>query len=151
MSQSTSEVLESKKKHPPAGGEPSHQGDHGEHPGHDDHGHGAYPFLQHHFDTPQQQFDAGKMGIWVFLVTEVLFFSGLFCAYAVYRSTHPEIFIYAHHFLDKPWGMVNTIVLLFSSLTMAWGVRCAQTNNKNGTVLCLAITLICAFIFLGVK
>jgi cytochrome c oxidase subunit III len=116
---------------------------------HTDHAHPAW--LAHHFDTPQHQFDAGKMGIWVFLVTEVLFFSGLFCAYAVYRSTHPEIFIYAHHFLDKTWGAVNTIVLLFSSLTMAWGVRCSQTNNKNGTVLCLALTLLCAFAFLGVK
>jgi cytochrome c oxidase subunit 3 len=113
--------------------------------------HAHPPFLAHHYDSPQHQFDAGKFGIWVFLVTEILFFSGLFCAYTIYRSTHPEIFIYAHYFLDVKWGAINTVVLLFSSLTMAWGVRCAQTNNKNGTVLCLALTILCAFGFLGIK
>ena len=81
------------------------------------------PFLAHHFDSQTQQFDAGKLGIWLFLVTEILFFSGLFVAYAVYRSNHPEVFLYAHQFLDKTLGAVNTVVLLFSSLTMAWGVR----------------------------
>jgi cytochrome c oxidase subunit III len=118
---------------------------------HADHAHAHPPFLQHHYDTPQHQFDAGKMGIWLFLVTEVLFFSGLFCAYAVYRSLHPEVFIYAHYFLDTTLGAVNTAVLIFSSLTMAWAVRCAQTNNKNGTVVLLLITILCAFIFMGIK
>jgi len=113
--------------------------------------HAHPPFLQHHYDTPQHQFDAGKLGIWLFLVTEVLFFSGLFCVYAVYRSNHPEIFIYSHYFLDTTLGAVNTAVLIFSSLTMAWAVRCAQTNNKNGTVVLLGITILCAFIFLGIK
>jgi cytochrome c oxidase subunit 3 len=107
--------------------------------------------LAHHFDTPRQQFDAGKLGMWLFLVTEVLFFSGLFVAYAVYRSNHPEVFVDAHKYLDKVLGGFNTIVLLFSSLTMAWGVRCAQLGQKRGLTWCLTATLVCASLFLGVK
>jgi cytochrome c oxidase subunit III len=119
--------------------------------GHGDGPHAHDPHLQHHFDTMEQQFDAGKMGTWVFLVTEVLFFSGLFCAYAVYRANHPEIFLYAHSFLDKIMGAINTCVLLFSSLTMAWGVRCAQLGQRNGLVACLVLTILCAFGFMGIK
>ncbi|MEQ9069155.1 cytochrome c oxidase subunit 3 [Gimesia chilikensis] len=109
------------------------------------------PRLAHHFDSHQQQFDTGKLGIWLFLVTEVLFFSGLFGFYAVYRSLHPEVFVYASQFLDTTLGAANTIVLLFSSLTMAWGVRCAQLGQTRGLLTCLVITLGCAAIFLGVK
>ncbi len=109
------------------------------------------PRLAHHFDSHQQQFDTGKLGIWLFLVTEVLFFSGLFGFYAVYRSLHPEVFLYASQFLDTFLGAANTIVLLFSSLTMAWGVRCAQLGQTRGLLVCLVITLACAAIFLGVK
>ena len=113
--------------------------------------HGHDPHLAHHFDTPQQQFDAGKLGMWLFLVTEILFFSGLFTAYAVYRSNHPEVFLEAHKYLDKVLGAVNTIVLLLSSLTMAWGVRCAQLGRNRGLVWCLTATLMCASLFLGIK
>jgi cytochrome c oxidase subunit 3 len=109
------------------------------------------PHLAHHFRTPREQFEAGKLGMWVFLLTEILFFGGLFCAYAVYRSIHPEIFIYAHQFLDKNLGAINTVVLLASSLTMAWAVRCAQLSQRRGLVLCLGLTLACAAVFLGVK
>ena len=90
--------------------------------------------LAHHFDDSSQQFDAGKLGIWIFLITEILFFSGLFCAYAVYRSNHPDLFWFGHLFLSTPMGAINTVVLLLSSLTMAWAVRCAQLNNKRGLV-----------------
>ncbi len=107
--------------------------------------------LAHHFETPRQQFDAGKLGMWLFLVTEILFFSGLFVAYAVYRARHPEVFHDAHQYLDRTLGAVNTIVLLFSSLTMAWGVRCAQLTQRRGLVVCLITTLACASFFLGVK
>lgn len=109
------------------------------------------PFLAHHYDTPKQQFDAGKLGMWIFIVTEVLFFGGLFCAYAVYRATHPEIFIYAHQFLDKNLGALNTVVLIASSLSIAWAVRCAQLDQQRALVACLAITLALAAVFLGVK
>ncbi len=109
------------------------------------------PFLQHHFDTPQQQYESGKQGMWVFLATEILFFSGLFVAYTVYRAHHPEIFIYAHQFLDKTLGAINTVVLICSSLTMAWAVRCAQISCQKGLIVCLSLTLIFAFVFLGIK
>jgi cytochrome c oxidase subunit 3 len=116
-----------------------------------DHGHDHPSFLAHHFDDPQQQFDSGKLGIWLFLVTEVLFFSGMFCAYALFRARNPEVFTFASQFLNTSLGAFNTGVLLFSSLTMAWGVRCAQLRQRGGLVLCLAITLCCAALFLGVK
>src|SRR3954470_11391684 len=74
------------------------------------HGHDHPKFLAHHFETPQQQFDSGKLGVWLFLTTEILLFSGLFCAYAVYRRNHPEIFAFAHLYLDKWMGAINTIV-----------------------------------------
>ena len=92
--------------------------DHSAHDDHHHHDHGE--FIAHHFDGgAEQQFDSGKLGIWLFLVTEVLFFSGLFVAYTLYRNHHPEIFDQAHVFLDKYLGGLNTVVLLFSSLTMA--------------------------------
>lgn len=108
-------------------------------------------YVAHHFDSPQQQMAAGKLGMWIFLVTEVLFFSGLFVAYAVYRSWHPQVFADAHRFLSTELGTLNTVVLLFSSLTMAWSVRCAQLNQQRGLLVCLATTLACAGMFLGVK
>ena len=115
------------------------------------HDHDHPPFLAHHFDTPEQQFDSGKLGMWIFLVTEVLFFSGMFCAYAVYRMMRPEVFEGCSQFLNTQLGAVNTGVLLFSSFTMAWAVRCAQTEEHTKLTALLASTLSCAMIFLGVK
>ncbi len=127
----------------------SHEAAHAPH-GHDS-GHGAVPFLAHHFDTPKHQFESGKLGIWLFLVTEVLFFGGLFCAYAIYRSLHPEIFVYAHYYLDTFWGAVNTGVLILSSLTAAWAVRNAQLGEQKKLVFNLVATMVLACCFLGVK
>ncbi len=133
---------------PPAA---AHDHDHG----HGDHGHdpihAANPNLAHHFDTPQQQFDAGKLGIWLFLLTEVLFFAGLFCAYTVYRAMRPEVFVYAHYFLDTKLGAVNTCVLLLSSLTAAWAVRNAQMAQHALLKLNIVITILCACTFMVVK
>ena len=70
-----------------------------------------------------QQYDSAKLGMWIFLMTEVLFFGGLFCAYAVFRAIHPDVFFDGHRFLDKPLGAANTAVLILSSLTMALAVR----------------------------
>jgi len=109
------------------------------------------PHVAHQFDTAEQQFQSGKLGIWLFLVTEILLFSGLFCAYAVYRANNPEIFAYAHQFLDRQLGAFNTIVLIFSSFTMAWAVRSAQLGRRRSLVNLLAITLVCGVVFLGVK
>ena len=109
------------------------------------------PFIAHHFESAEQQFDSGKLGIWIFLVTEILFFSGLFVAYTLYRVLHPEIFEQAHHFLDKNLGAMNTIVLLFSSLTMALGVHAAQKAENKKCGMYVLITMVCAAMFLGVK
>lgn len=119
--------------------------------GHSDHDHDHPPFLAHHFDTPQQQFDSGKLGIWIFLVTEVLFFSGMFTAYAIFRMLRPEVFEGCSQFLNTKLGAINTGVLLFSSLTMAWAVRCSQLEEHKKLTALLAATLGCGMIFLGVK
>ncbi len=118
-----------------------HEAEHGDHP----------PFIAHHFEDANHQFESGKLGMWIFLVTEILFFSGMFCAYAVYRSMHPEIFSYAAQFLDSKLGGINTVVLICSSLTAAWSVRCAQLGQRKGLILTLALTIIGAFGFLGIK
>jgi cytochrome c oxidase subunit 3 len=124
--------------------------DHG-HGAHDDaHGHGS-PFIQHHYDDAQHQFDSGKLGIWLFLAQEVLFFSALFVAYILYRYHHPEIYSYAHKYLDVTYGAINTAVLIFSSLTAAWAVRAAQLKQRKRLILCLATTIACACGFLGIK
>ncbi|WP_432799044.1 cytochrome c oxidase subunit 3 [Poriferisphaera sp. WC338] len=109
------------------------------------------PYLAHHFDSPLQQYSSAKLGMWAFLATEVLMFGGLFCAYAVYRGTHPEVFLYAHHFLDTTLGATNTVVLLASSLTMAWAVRCAQLGQKWLLTVMLFLTLLGGVGFMGIK
>src|SRR3954470_11963174 len=108
----------------------------------DGHANGHNPHLAHHFDTPEQQIASGKLGMWVFLATEILMFGGLFCAYAVYRHNHPEVFEAAHKQLDKTWGAINTVVLISSSLTMAWGVRLAQLGRNKGLIITLILTLL---------
>lgn len=108
-------------------------------------------FLAHHFDSHEQQFAASRLGMWIFLGTEILLFSGLFCAYAIYRNSHPELFAYGARYLDTGWGFLNTLVLLFSSLTMALAVRSAQLGDQRGLVLNLALTLVCGVDFLGIK
>lgn len=110
-----------------------------------------HPFHQHHFQTLSQQASAAKLGMWLFLAQEVLFFSGLFMAYIAFRSLYPETWLAAHEHLSATMGGINTVVLLFSSLTMALAVRGAQTNDKAATVKYLAITIACAFAFLVVK
>jgi cytochrome c oxidase subunit 3 len=119
----------------------------------DEHGHGHHgsPFIQHHYDDAQHQFDSGKLGVWIFLAQEILFFSALFVAYIAYRVHHGEIYSYAHKWLDVKYGAINTAVLIFSSLTAAWAVRCAQLNQKRGLIVCIAATIACACAFLGIK
>ena len=118
---------------------------------HDGHDHDHPSYLAHHFDTPEQQFDSGKLGMWLFLVTEVLFFGGMFCAYAIFRAWRPEVFEGCSQFLNTKLGAINTGVLLFSSLTMALAVRSAQLEEHKKLACLIATTLCCAMIFLGVK
>ena len=115
----------------------------------DEHAHS--PHLAHHFDTPEQQFSTSKLGLWLFLATEILMFGGLFCAYAVYRYNHPEVYLWAHHALDAKWGMINTIVLLASSFTMAWGVRAAQLNQRGLLQIMLVLTFVGGVLFMCIK
>ena len=98
--------------------------------------------VAHHFDNAKQQLESSKLGMWLFLATEVLLFGGLFCAYAIYRGNHPEIFVYAHQFLDKSLGAVNTLVLICSSLTMALVVRAGQLGKRAQIVLFLVLTMV---------
>jgi len=107
--------------------------------------------LAHHFDDPEQQFEASTLGMWIFLITEVMFFGGLFASYAIYRSLHPEGFAVASRHLDYRLGAVNTAVLICSSLTMALAVRSAQLGRSRALRLFLALTMALGLVFLGVK
>jgi cytochrome c oxidase subunit 3 len=117
------------------------------------HGHEHHhPALQHHFDTLEQQLHASQFGMWVFLVTEVLFFGGLFMAYILYRVWYPDMFVAASHELSVPLGAFNTAVLIGSSLTMALAVRAAQTGEApRMQVFWLVATMVLGTVFLGVK
>ncbi|MDX1430216.1 MAG: cytochrome c oxidase subunit 3, partial [Rhodothermales bacterium] len=112
-------------------------------------GHPAH--LQHHFVTSDQQFDAAKMGMWLFLVTEVLLFAGMFVAYTVYRVWHPEVFVAGATLLD-PWlGGLNTVVLLASSFTVALSIHYIQQGNQRALLINIALTMAAAVVFLVVK
>jgi cytochrome c oxidase subunit III len=114
--------------------------------------HPHHPKLQHHFDDMAQQLEASTLGMWVFLVTEIMFFGGLFMAYLMYRWANPSAFQEASSHLDKGWGAINTVVLIVSSLTMAMAVRSAQISAKPKTqVAWLVATMIFGTAFLGVK
>jgi cytochrome c oxidase subunit III len=117
----------------------------------DRHGHAHHPALQHHFDTMAQQREAATLGMWVFLLTEVLFFGGLFIAYTIYRMWYYEAFAEASKSIAISWGLFNTAVLIGSSLTMALAVRSAQTSQRKATVNWLLATIVLGTVFLGVK
>ena len=108
-------------------------------------------YVQHHFANATQQMESAKLGMWIFLLTEILLFGGLFCAYAVYRSWYPEMFINAHKQLNVWLGATNTIVLITSSLTMALAIWNMQHGRKGLTIMNLWITLILAGTFLVIK
>jgi cytochrome c oxidase subunit 3 len=107
--------------------------------------------LAHQFDDLAQQREAATLGMWVFLVTEVLFFGGLFLVYTVYRTIYPAAFAAASHELDVMLGSINTVVLITSSLTMALGVRAAQTGQRRLLLIFLIATMVLGATFLGIK
>jgi cytochrome c oxidase subunit 3 len=118
----------------------------------DAHGHAVHhPRLQHHFETMAQQKEASTLGMWVFLLTEVLFFGGLFFAYLLYRIWYFDAFAEASRTLDITLGALNTAVLIGSSLTMALAVRAAQISERKATVMWLILTIALGCVFLGVK
>ena len=110
-----------------------------------------HPALAHHFDSLAQQSEATTLGMWVFLVTEVLFFGGLFATYMIYRSWYPDAFAAASHELDVTLGTINTVVLITSSLTMALAVHAAQLGQRKALMLFLIATMILGGAFLGIK
>ena len=116
---------------------------------HDTHAGGAG--LAHQFEDLAQQHDADTLGIWVFLVTEIMFFGGVFASYAILRWLYFAAFEGGSHLLDVRLGAINTVVLLGSSLTMALSVRSAQIGNRRALVLFLILTMILGGAFLGVK
>ena len=107
--------------------------------------------LAHHFETLEQQNQSAALGMWAFLVQEVMFFGGLFTVYLVYRTLHPAAFIAGSQHLPIGLGTFNTAVLIGSSLTMALAVRCAQLGQGRKAALFILATMVLAFVFLGVK
>ena len=107
--------------------------------------------LQHHFADSGQQFDAAVLGTWVFLVTEIMFFGGMFLAYILYRSWYPEAFAAGSHHLDIRLGAFNTAVLIASSYTVVLGVRAAQQGRQAVLLRWLLATIGLGLVFLVVK
>ncbi|MEO7971599.1 MAG: cytochrome c oxidase subunit 3, partial [bacterium] len=108
----------------------------------------SHPALQHHFENLEQQREAASLGMWVFLVTEIMFFGGMFFAYTLYRTKYPAAFASASNHLSLPLGAINTAVLIFSSFTMALAVYSAQTGKRRNQVVCLALTILLGLTFL---
>jgi len=109
------------------------------------------PALAHHFDNLEQQREAATLGMWTFLITEILFFGGLFMCYTLYRTWYPNAFEAGSHALLIWAGTTNTVVLITSSLTMALAVHAAQTGNRRLLVAFLIVTIVLGFAFLGIK
>jgi cytochrome c oxidase subunit 3 len=107
--------------------------------------------LREQFDTAAQQKDASTLGMWIFLITEIMFFGGMFLCYTVYRSAYPQVFAEASRSLNVYIGAANTVVLLCSSLTMVLAVRAAQLGRRKAIVTYLVMTLALGLVFLGVK
>ena len=109
------------------------------------------PYLAHNFSDIGQQFEAGSLGMWLFLVTEIMFFGGLFAGYAIYRHLFLKGFEEGSRLLNVRIGALNTAVLIGSSLTMALAVRAAQLNRRRALITCLILTMLLGLVFIGVK
>ena len=115
------------------------------------HAHAETPALRVQFDDSEQQKDASTLGMWIFLITEIMFFGGMFLAYTVYRNFYPTVFAVASSSLNAVIGAANTAVLLCSSFTMVLAVRAAQLGQRRAIIIFLILTLILGITFLGVK
>lgn len=105
----------------------------------------------HHFESAEHEYQSSKFGTWVFLVTEIMMFGGLFVGYIIYHQKYPQMFHTGSTFLDWKLGSLNTVVLIFSSLTMALSIYYAQKNERVKTLINLYVTFICGAIFMYVK
>ncbi len=111
----------------------------------------SHTSVAHQFDDAEQQHEASNLGMWAFLITEIMFFGGLFTIFAVYVSAYAEAFAEGSKHLDLVLGTVNTVVLLGSSFTMAMAVRSAQMGRRNRLRVYLSLTLVLGLVFLGIK
>jgi cytochrome c oxidase subunit 3 len=107
--------------------------------------------IGHHFSSIGRQTEAMRLGMWLFLATEVLLFAGLFCGYAVYRYEFPLAFAECSRHLNVGLGTLNTVVLITSSFTVAMAIHCARTDSKRAAAAFLLVTLLFALAFLGIK
>ncbi len=123
-----------------------HDLDHGEHGEHL-----VLPQHRHHFETEEQQREAGSFGMWLFLLTEIMFFGGLFFSYLLYRNWYNPAFVAASNQLSVPLGAVNTVILIASGFFMALGVWAAEVRNRKLLVIFLVLTTLFGVAFLGVK
>jgi cytochrome c oxidase subunit 3 len=108
-------------------------------------------YQRHHFETVSQQFDATNFAMWLFLLTEVMFFGGLFMAYLIMRNWYYPAFVEASHQLSIFWGTANTAVLILSSFTMAMSVWAAQMRRKTALMAFIGLTIVLGMVFLGIK
>ena len=113
--------------------------------------HAHPPYQRHHFESMEQQVDATNFAMWLFLLTEIMFFGGMFTAYLIYRNWYYPAFVAGSHQLSIVWGTLNTAVLITSSFTMAMGVWSAQMRKKGLLVFFLIATFVLGLIFLGIK
>lgn len=107
--------------------------------------------VAHQFDDLEQQHEADTLGMWAFLLTELLLFGGLFLGYAVYRFLYPEAWAEGSHHNNLLLGTINTAVLLISSLTVALAAHAAEEGGWKTVVRLLAATVILGLVFLGIK
>jgi len=107
--------------------------------------------LRHHFADMEQQRDTASFGMWIFLITEIMFFGGLFCSYLIYRFLYPTAFQEGSEHMSLWIGATNTAVLICSSLTMVLAVHAAKTSQRKKIIFFLLLTLIFGFVFLGLK
>src|SRR5215471_20578025 len=98
-----------------------------------------------------QQREASTFGMWVFLLTEIMMFGGLFAAYLIYRIKYYDAFVAGSTSIDVTWGFINTLVLIGSSLTMALAVSAAQRGIKRAQQIFIVLTMVLGFVFLGIK
>ena len=110
-----------------------------------------HPALAHQFDSMQQQQEASTFGMWVFLLTELMMFGGLFTAYLIYRIKYYQAFVAGSTSISVGWGFTNTLVLIGSSFTMAMAVWSAQLGRRKPQVWFLIGTMILGAAFLGIK
>ena len=111
----------------------------------------AESYVAHHFPNLRQQEHAARLGMWLFLATELLLFGGLFTAYSVYRYLYPATFVVASEHLSVGAGTINTLVLITSSLTVALAHHLAHHGRGRSAALSLIITLAFGVVFLMIK